>query len=34
MQETLVQVLGQEDVLEKGWAAHSSILRLPLWLSW
>ena len=26
MQETLVQFLGQEDPLEKGWAAHSSIL--------
>ena len=34
MQETLVQVLGQEDPLEKEWATHSSILRLPLWLSW
>ena len=30
---TWVRSLGQEDVLEKGWAAHSSILRLPLWLS-
>ena len=26
MQETLVQFLGQEDPLEKGWATHSSIL--------
>ena len=26
MQETPVQFLGQEDPLEKGWAAHSSIL--------
>ena len=34
MQETLVQVLGQGDPLEKEWATHSSILGLPLWLSW
>ena len=34
MQETLVQFLGQEDPLEKGSATHSSILGLPLWLSW
>ena len=34
MQETLVQFLGQEDPLEKGWATHSRILGLPLWLSW
>ena len=34
MQETLVQSLGWEDPLEKGWAIHSSILRLPWWLSW
>ena len=27
MQETLVQYLGQEDPLEKVWAAHSSILE-------
>ena len=33
MQETLVLFLGQEDRLEKGWAIHSSILGLPLWLS-
>ena len=33
MQETLVQFLGQEDPLEKGQATHSSILGLPLWLS-
>ena len=26
MQETLVQFLGQEDPLEKGYATHSSIL--------
>ena len=32
--ETLVQFLGQEDPLEKGYAVHSSILGLPLWLSW
>ena len=30
MQETPVQSLGQEDLLEKGWATHSSILWLPL----
>ena len=34
VQETLVQFLGLEDPLEKGQAAHSSILGLPLWLSW
>ena len=34
MQETLVQFLGQEDSLQKGWATHSSILGLSLWLSW
>ena len=34
MQETPVQFLGQEDLLEKGQATHSSILGLPLWLSW
>ena len=34
MPETLVQFLGQEDPLEKGWATHSSVLGLPLWLSW
>ena len=34
MQETQVQFLGQEDPLEKGQAAHSSILRLPCWFSW
>ena len=26
MQETLVQFLGQKDLLEKGYATHSSIL--------
>ena len=26
--------LGQEDPLEKRQATHSSILWLPLWLSW
>ena len=34
MQETPVQFLGQEDLLEKGQATRSSILGLPLWLSW
>ena len=34
MQETPVQFLGQEYPLEKGYATHSSILGLPLWLSW
>ena len=34
MQETLVGFLGQEDPLEKTQATHSSILGLPLWLSW
>ena len=34
MQETQVQSLGQEDPLEKRKATHSSILGLPLWLSW
>ena len=34
MRETLVQFLGQEDPLEKGQATHSSVLGLPLWLSW
>ena len=29
VQETPVQVLGQEDPLEKGLATHSSILGLP-----
>ena len=32
MQKT--QVLQPEDLLEKGQATHSSILGLPLWLSW
>ena len=32
MQETLVQFLGWEDLLEKGQATHSSILGLP-WYS-
>ena len=34
MRETPVRFLGQEDPLEKGSATHSSILGLPLWLSW
>ena len=33
MQETPVRFLGQEDLLEKGKATHSSILGLPWWLS-
>ena len=34
MQETPVWFLDQEDQLEKGKVTHSSILELPLWLSW
>ena len=34
MQETPVRFLGQKEPLEKGKATHSSILGLPLWLSW
>ena len=34
MQKTPVQFLGQEDLLEKGKATHSSILGLPWGLSW
>ena len=34
IQETLVQFLGWEDLLEKGNATHSSILGLSLRLSW
>ena len=34
MQETPVRFLGHADPLEKGKATHSSILGLPLWLSW
>ena len=34
IQETPVWFLGCKDLLEKGWATHSSILGLPLWLSW
>ena len=30
MQETPVQFLSWEDLLEKGWATHSSILGLKL----
>ena len=33
MQETLVQLLGWEDPLEKGYTTQSSTLGLPLWLS-
>ena len=32
MQETPVQFLGWEDLLEKGQATYCSILGLPLWL--
>ena len=32
MQETWVRYLGWEDPLEKGWATHSRILGLPMWL--
>ena len=34
VRETWVRSLGWEDPLEKGKATHSSILGLPLWLSW
>ena len=34
MQEILARFLGQEDPLEMGWAAHSSILGLLWWLRW
>ena len=34
MQETPVRFLGQEDLLEKGQATHSSILGFSWWLSW
>ena len=34
MRETLIRLLGQEDLLEKGQATHSSVFGLPLWLSW
>ena len=34
MQETLVRFLGWEDLLEKEQATHSSLLELPVWLSW
>ena len=34
MREAPVRFLGWEDPLEKGKATHSSILRLPWWLSW
>ena len=34
MQETWIPFLGWEDPLEKEIAIHSSILGLPLWLSW
>ena len=34
MQETPLRFLGQEDLLEEEQASHSSIFRLPWWLSW
>ena len=34
MLEILVQFMGREVPLEKGQVTHSSILGLPLWLSW
>ena len=34
MQETPVRFLSWVDLLEKGWATHSSSLGLPLWISW
>ena len=34
IQETPVQFLGREDLLEKESATHCSILGLSLWLSW
>ena len=34
MQEILVRFLDWEDLLEKGWATHSSIPGLLWWLSW
>ena len=34
MQETLVQSLNREDLLQKPEASHSSVLGRPVWLSW
>ena len=34
MQKTLVRFLGQDDLLEKEQATHSSILGLSQWLRW
>ena len=34
MQESLFQLLGGEDLLEKGQPTHSTILGLPWRLSW
>ena len=34
MQETPVRFLGLEELLEKGKATQSGILRLSWWLSW
>ena len=33
-QETMIRLLGWEDPLEKGQAAHSSLSGLPWWLRW
>ena len=33
VQETRVGFLGREDLLEKGWATHSSVPGPPLWPS-
>ena len=33
MQETPIQFPGREDLLEKGYATHSSVLGLPWWFS-
>ena len=34
VQETLVRFLGLEDLLEKGYSTHSSILEFSWWLRW
>ena len=34
IQETPVRFLGWEDLLEKEWATHYSVLGLPWWLRW
>ena len=33
-EKILVRFLSWEDLLEKGYTTHPSILGLPLWLSW